>query len=88
MDVHCSRRARMKVAENKQLVRGINLDIVPVMYIFLASYYLSAVTFCYSICDKSVFWWVVYIEQYWNSSAENQLVSMLLLRLNDLASEW
>ena len=53
MDVHCSRRARMKVAENKQLVCGISLDIVPVMYIFLA-YYLSAVTFCYSICDK--FW--------------------------------
>lgn len=36
----------MKVAEDKQLVRGVSLDIVPVMYIFLASYYLSAVTFC------------------------------------------
>lgn len=67
----------MKVAENKQLVCGINLDIVPVMCIFLASHYLSAVTFCYSIYDKSVFWWVVYIEQYWNSFTENQLVSML-----------
>jgi len=55
MDVHCSRRARMKVAENKQLLRGISLHIVPVMYIFLASYYLSAVTFCCNICDKSVF---------------------------------
>jgi len=45
MDVHCSRRARMKAAENKQLLRDISLHIVPVMYIFLDSYYLSAVTF-------------------------------------------
>jgi len=87
MDVHYSKRARMKVAENKQLVCGINLDIVPVMYIFLASKYLSAVTFCYSVCDKLLFWWVVYIEQYWNSFAENQLVSMLVLRFNDIASK-
>jgi hypothetical protein len=55
MDVHCSGRAKMKVAENKQLVCGINLDIVPVMYIFLASYYLSAVTFCYSILINQYF---------------------------------
>jgi hypothetical protein len=34
MDVHCSRRARMEVPENTQLVCGVNLDIVPVMYIF------------------------------------------------------
>jgi len=43
----------MKVAGKKQLVRGISQHIV--MYIFLASYYLSAVTFCYGVCDKSVF---------------------------------
>jgi hypothetical protein len=49
MDVHCSRKARMKVAENKQLVCAINLDVIPMMYIFLTSHYLSAVTFCYSV---------------------------------------